>query len=83
MTSFYSSPGSTGSKNPIYQAADVELGRISRTLTRLVKTILRESPNTTNKANCKGNPTSEIGKNAELSSRQQQIFEYCMRILGR
>ncbi|GES99979.1 gamma-tubulin complex component 3 homolog [Rhizophagus clarus] len=82
MTSFYGNLSSASSKNLIPQAADVESGRISRTLTRLVKTILRESSNTANKANCKGTPISEIGKNAELSSRQQQIFEYCMRILG-
>jgi hypothetical protein len=83
MSSFYGNPSFASLKNSIPQAADGEIGRISRTLARLVKTILRESSNTANKASCKGTPTSEVGKNAELSSRQQQIFEYCMRILGR
>ncbi|CAB4494656.1 unnamed protein product [Rhizophagus irregularis] len=82
MSSFYGNPSFASLKNSIPQAADGEIGRISRTLARLVKTILRESSNTANKASCKGTPTSEVGKNAELSSRQQQIFEYCMRILG-
>jgi len=82
MTSFYGNPSPTSSKGSNPQAADMEIERISRSLTRLVKNILRESSNTANKANGKGTLTTEMG-NAELSSRQQQIFEYCMRILGR
>ena len=66
MSSLYGNPSSTSSKS---SAADVEVERISRSLTRLVKNILRESSSTVN--------------NTELSTRQQQTFEYCVRILGR
>ncbi|PKC02638.1 hypothetical protein RhiirA5_390377 [Rhizophagus irregularis] len=59
MSSFYGNPSFASLKNSIPQAADGEIGRISRTLARLVKTILRESSNTANKASCKGTPTSE------------------------
>ncbi len=83
MTSLYCNPSSTSSKGP-NQSSDVEVERISRSLTRLVKNILRESPNTVSKANGKGTLNStEVGKNAELSTHQQQAFDYCMRILGR
>ena len=64
MTSPYGYPSSTNSKS---SAAEVEVERISRSLTRLVKNLLRES--TIN--------------DTEVSTRQQQTFEYCMRILGR
>jgi hypothetical protein len=66
MTSPYGYPSSTNSKS---SAAEVEVERISRSLTRLVKNLLRESSNTIN--------------DTEVSTRQQQTFEYCMRILGR
>ena len=78
MTSLYGNPISTSSKGS-NRFSDAEVERISRSLTRLVKNILRDNSNAVGKAGA----STEVGKNAELSTHQQQTFDYCMMILGR
>ncbi|CAG8840494.1 18392_t:CDS:1, partial [Racocetra persica] len=59
---------------------EIEYERITRSLNYLVKHFLREATNKTSGKDVPG--LSETGKATDLTLRQQQTFDYCLRILG-
>ncbi|CAG8703806.1 9907_t:CDS:10, partial [Cetraspora pellucida] len=78
MTSIGISNINTRSSQPLNN--EIEYERITRTLNYLVKHFLREVTSKTSSKDVPG--SSETGKTTDLTLRQQQTFDYCLRILG-
>ncbi|CAG8502131.1 11284_t:CDS:10 [Cetraspora pellucida] len=78
MTSIGISNINTRSSQPLNN--EIEYERITRTLNYLVKHFLREVTSKTSGKDVPG--SSETGKTTDLTLRQQQTFDYCLRILG-